>query len=546
MMRARRQSGWRRSGVTLIELLIVILVMLMITAVTVAAISPALEGRKLREAARIVDVFLNGARNRAIGSGKIVGVLIEPDELEPSQCIALSYVEQPDPYGGDYQTSTILTLGTGGFGAWQILPQPNGMGGATGTVASNDTAFPKQDVGWIQNIAPGDIFTLGNNDTVQYRLYLGEPFIDVDGNGSFTQNGLFLEPFNDVDGDGFYTPPPPLASGVVDPKTGYLLTVPKVIWGQQTAFVTYTYADPSVAIGYMSQTGRAPSGLPFFLLPIQPPVLTYPPPAAISVDTANNGTILHAHQFQFIRRPVKSSSVVTNLPDSTCIDLGSNYVDPATSNIAGAPGSGLDNLIPFSTPVSSIDPQTGFQFVQPGGLNGTLGRFASFRPNPLTDHEVMGTSATPLPNRAIMITFAPNGSVDRVYSWDEQHFISSTSQNGQTPILSDYQGHIASGPIYLLIGQRELVDGQPERLAALVNGTAPQLPIYNFQDPTSLWVAINPRTGLVSTTENVTPDLTLPCPTTQTPANPAIQLYFNAQVYAARTLAREASDMGGM
>ena len=128
LLRNLRNHGARRSGVTLIELLIVILIMLMITAVTVPAISPALEGRKVREAARIVEVFLNGARNRAIGSGHSVGVLIEPDENEPSQCIALSYVEQPDPYAGDYQNSKILVLGNGGFGAWLNEPFIDGMG----------------------------------------------------------------------------------------------------------------------------------------------------------------------------------------------------------------------------------------------------------------------------------------------------------------------------------------------------------------------------------------------------------------------------------
>src|SRR3569623_1509530 len=131
-----RQTAVRRSGVTLIELLIVILIMLMITAVTIPAISPALEGRKIREAARMVEVFLNGARNRAIALGHSVGVLIEPDPNEPSQCIQLSYVEQPPPYAGDYSSSTVLVLGNGGFGAWQT-PPPLGNLSSTSTVMSS-------------------------------------------------------------------------------------------------------------------------------------------------------------------------------------------------------------------------------------------------------------------------------------------------------------------------------------------------------------------------------------------------------------------------
>jgi type II secretory pathway pseudopilin PulG len=154
-----RTVGLRRPGVTLVELLVVILVMLMITAVTIPAIRPALEGRKIREAARMVEVFLNGARNRAIASGHSVGVLIEPDPDEPSQCISLSYVEQPDPYAGDYQSSTVLTLGNGGFGAWQVPPHFDAMLGFVATV-SPDVIFPSNDIGWVQNIGPGDVFTM--------------------------------------------------------------------------------------------------------------------------------------------------------------------------------------------------------------------------------------------------------------------------------------------------------------------------------------------------------------------------------------------------
>src|SRR5690349_12583778 len=176
MIRALRHHRSRRPGVTLIELLIVILVMLMITAVTVPAISPALEGRKVREAARMVEVFLNGARNRAIGSGHSVGVLIEPDENEPSQCVALSYVEQPDPYGGDYDNSTLVVLGNGGFGAWQNLPGYDAMGKPIAGVVANDSVFTQGDVGWVQNIAPGDLFFLRDDDTIMYRVFAGEPY----------------------------------------------------------------------------------------------------------------------------------------------------------------------------------------------------------------------------------------------------------------------------------------------------------------------------------------------------------------------------------
>lgn len=537
-----RTVGLRRPGVTLVELLVVILVMLMITAVTIPAIRPALEGRKIREAARMVEVFLNGARNRAIASGHSVGVLIEPDPNEPSQCISLSYVEQPGPYSGDYQSSTIIALGNGGFGAWTTPPHFDAMGTFVPGVVAGDAIFPQADIGWIQNIAPGDLFFMGNDDTVLYRLCAGEPYTDVNGDGQYTNTASLKEPYNDVDGSGSYTPPDP---SIIDPISGFFTNIPPITWGTPSAFVTYTFADPSVAVNYMSATGSYYTWTYNAMTGTYTPIITFCPiylelaqndprtPYYISKKSSldpGSGIASPTHAFQFNRRPIPSSSTKLNLPDSTCIDLGANYIDPVTKNIVGVPGSGLDILVPFSS-----------------GVN-TLGNYASFRPNPLTDHEVVGNSATTLVKRPIMITFDPSGIVDRVYSFDERHFIpDATAASLAKPInFTDYQGRLATSPIYLLIGQQELVDGNPEMLPTLSAGTAPLKPIFNMQDPTSLWVSINPRTGLISTTENVPVDLTAAPPTTQTAASPQIQLYFNAQVYQARTFAREASDMGGM
>ncbi|HEV3339701.1 MAG TPA: prepilin-type N-terminal cleavage/methylation domain-containing protein, partial [Pirellulales bacterium] len=72
-MRERRPAR----GVTLIELLVVIMIMLMISVITIPVVAPALSNRQIRESARMVDVFLNGARNRAAQTGRPVGVVFE-------------------------------------------------------------------------------------------------------------------------------------------------------------------------------------------------------------------------------------------------------------------------------------------------------------------------------------------------------------------------------------------------------------------------------------------------------------------------------------
>jgi type II secretory pathway pseudopilin PulG len=553
----------RRQGVTLIELLIVILVMLMITAVTLPAISPALEGRKIREGARILEVFLNSARNRAVAENKVVGVLVEPDENEPSQCISLSLVEQPDPWSGDFQDSRIAILGNGGFGVWSQLPSDDGM--TAGIISTTDPIFSQSDVGWIGNIAPGDVFTLGADDTIQYRLYAGEPFVDCNGNGQWDASipipmsnppATGPEPFNDVDGSGSYTPP---NQNIIDPNTGMFTAWPAITWGTQSAFITYTFADPILAAGAMHPMGRefnlvsgaytAPIWLSFkhydsnakiFFYDADPASSTYGtwqsgsrPQTAIARSIA--GATIKRFSFTFNRRPVPLSSSKINLPDGVAIDLGANFVPPGTTNIVGVPGSGSDMIQPFSA------------------SNPTLGNYATFRPNPICDHETnpnFSNSNVNDFNRPLIITFDPSGVLGMVYSWDERHFMNDTTGPSPAPPItsavpnfSDYQGRFATSPIYLLVGKRELVDGDPDIVARIANGQAPLKPAFNVQDPNSLWVSVSPRTGLITSAENVAPDLTI-APLGTTPTQ--LQLYFNAQTYQARSIAREAFDMGGM
>ncbi len=89
-----------RSGVTILELLIVLLILLMVTAAAIPIMAPALENRRMREAARLASSFISGARSKAIQSGREVGVVLQRFEGKP-YAMTMSYVEVPPPYGGD-------------------------------------------------------------------------------------------------------------------------------------------------------------------------------------------------------------------------------------------------------------------------------------------------------------------------------------------------------------------------------------------------------------------------------------------------------------
>ena len=537
-----------RGGVTLVELLVVIFIMLLITAITIPVIAPAMANRHVREAARMVDSYINGARTRALLAGHPVGVMLERQPNNPSACTTLSYCEQPDPYSGDYTTSLIRILGNGGFGAWASFPV---FGTYTVSPAATDPVFKFFDVGWANSVSPGDLIYFNGDTTTPFRIWAGEPFIDINQDGQWESG----EPFADVDGDGVCMS---AKNAPVDPLTGYFTAIPSPpVWGTPSAFITYMYADPVKAAQTMNSTGRfyvqppAPqsafNGQPIWFGPgtTGTPPNAVPSPATLPVTQYDiNGPIINAAKgfsFSIVRHPLKTSGPSIQLPEGAVIDLGANYPDAAFSTIVPIPGSGMEVLV---------------------ANQNNSGWWSSFRAQPSLDPSLPGSLPTlpttdpkyqPPDRTSIMITFSPSGTLDKVYSWSESQMYGPNLQ--YTPNWGDWQGRIANTPIYLLIGKPELVNGDPTLIGRIGTSTPPYDattktggPIYNVQDPNALWVGINPQSGQVSTAENVGFDLTQPIPVNAnwTGQNAMqMQIYWAANVYYSRRLVREMLDMGG-
>ncbi|HVX12624.1 MAG TPA: type II secretion system protein [Pirellulales bacterium] len=577
MSRARDIAGRHRMaslsthrGVTLVELLVVIFIMLLITAVSIPVITPALQNRDVREAARMIDVFFNGAKTRAKLNNRIFGVILEREVNNPNACVTLSYCEQPDPYRGDFAStvsppgappgatgSTIFVLGNGGFGFWPA-PQPSPV--PSGTALTPVPVFPLGDLGWVAgpapsgtgfltNIAPGDVVTIGGT---LYRIWAGEPFIDLDQNGVCGLTTAFApntpvgvqEPFLDVDGSFSWTPPNPApgqpgnvpGQPYVDPTSGYFVQpnplagspFPTLTWNTPStpsAFVTYAPFDPvqattQIGIAYQNTaTALATTGIP--------PTNIFPSTKSSAVLGM---TVTPSFSFSFQRRPIKTADPSIQLPDGSAIDFGANYVDstfnPSNPLVVPIPGSGLEIL----------------------AANGNAeGFWSTFRANPALDPNVGGTLVGTLgpDSTSVMITFQPSGTVDRVFSWSEANDANSTLS---VVNWSDWQGRIPAGPIYLLVGRHEMINGEPTMVPIIPQGVAPLKPIFNVQDPNALWVVINPQTGSLATAENVGYDLNTPIPQNPDPTSPPAQnmpVYWAANVYYARNLARAMLDMGG-
>ena len=112
-----------KSGVTLVELLVVVTILMMLAAFAIPAVRPLTEGRRIREAVRAIDVFLAQAKTRAITVQRPVGVVFDrmiqrdlrdlddPDDdtltYQDDACNILRIVEIPPPYAGDLADSRV-------------------------------------------------------------------------------------------------------------------------------------------------------------------------------------------------------------------------------------------------------------------------------------------------------------------------------------------------------------------------------------------------------------------------------------------------------
>jgi|GEM_PF-1252900 len=124
-----KQTKYRRSGLTLTELLVVVAIIVIVTSVLAPLLSGSFEGREVREAARQVNAYLQQAQARAKELNRPVGVMIRrsaaiaPAPGEPFTRegdldfgFQLSLAEVPPPYTG-FSTTAKAHVGLGPNGS---------------------------------------------------------------------------------------------------------------------------------------------------------------------------------------------------------------------------------------------------------------------------------------------------------------------------------------------------------------------------------------------------------------------------------------------
>ncbi len=178
MQRSSILGGNARTGFSLVELLVVITIILIVLAMTAGAVNYSLTGEKVGGAARQVQSYLAGARDRAIHAGSPVGVRFVRN-TEP--------VDPNDPTDPNARTVTSL-LFVGQSEPWSEgnirLERDPGRAAAGDPTASIVAASP--DSGW---------FELASRQTFHAGLRIRIP---NDRSGSWYTVVSFRSDLNDV------------------------------------------------------------------------------------------------------------------------------------------------------------------------------------------------------------------------------------------------------------------------------------------------------------------------------------------------------------
>jgi prepilin-type N-terminal cleavage/methylation domain-containing protein len=269
---AIRNPQLPRSGMTLVELLVVIVILTTLVAAAIPLMSPAGDDRRLREASRGLNTFITGAQTRAVAVKRPFGIALKrlsqdtDDDNNPFNshddngvCLEVFYVEQPPPFSGFSATSSaMVAIDNGPFGGvGQVLVRFVVRGNQT--PPNGDTLPPGWDADPLPHstVRPGDVVEVGGN---QYRLTDDSELVD-----------------------GFYSP----ISGNPD---GTLVAVPLNDTGQMIN-VRYDNTGAEIANG--------DDVVPFY---------THPAP------------------YKILRQPAPTSDEPYQLPEGTAIDLRASGV----------------------------------------------------------------------------------------------------------------------------------------------------------------------------------------------------------------------------
>jgi type II secretory pathway pseudopilin PulG len=159
-------SRLRRSAMTLIELLAVIVIITTLVAAAIPLMSPTNDDRRIREATRGLNTDITGAQARAVGSHRPFGIALkrlsqdtkrnDPTKLDNDNgaCLEVFYVEQPAPYSGFDANSRACVA---------LYPDQNARPGlAIVRFLTRGTTGNGMPTGWSADLFPSDMIRPGD------------------------------------------------------------------------------------------------------------------------------------------------------------------------------------------------------------------------------------------------------------------------------------------------------------------------------------------------------------------------------------------------
>ncbi len=464
-MRSRlcARAPWLRSGVTLIELLIVMAVLTILATLSLTTVKGLLKDQKTAQAARLVEQYLETARLRAITNRRPVAVFLERVSLDGDT--------NGDPLEGNF-VSTRLSIG-------EVFPAYSG------------DVINAQGELWDVD------FTL---NSAAPAMYPNRP--SRGGTGGGTADGfadqLRLTPGLVFSGFGTPTEPGMIAVGdtIEFPTYSRRFVIESIDWvtGMAgTPQVAITFFNPPSPLLYNGLALPPREFEPGFSelepsMPIKPADMTAVPPTVLAVapgvdgSTSGFNAVPNLVPFRVYRRPTKSMLGAVTLPRGTCIDLYASGIGPSSSAAAAVDSGELTPFFPRSghPTLNNTAPAH--------GVNLPLRRSSFSR---------------------VAIVFDETGRVSGMFRDDKIIGASGVPEPfGFTAFNVDSVLHLLVGKVDgVLIG----VDStQPGFRMADATAADRDEELANILDPNNSWVSINPLTGQVkSSPVNRVSDATL-------------------------------------
>lgn len=151
------------SGLTLLEVLVVIVILGLVTTLTMST-APSLDQRRIRESIRELSGYLSLAKARAHQTGRSAGVRFEPVPGTNQTSMKISIVQVPLPYTGDTFESRVFVSAANGL-----------------------ARFATPDSGWLGQVRRGDLMRL-NYSGLFYRIESDQ----IDNEGLLTNRSPFF------------------------------------------------------------------------------------------------------------------------------------------------------------------------------------------------------------------------------------------------------------------------------------------------------------------------------------------------------------------